>query len=425
MNLFETYSNLVCNNIENNPQKSFDILKLGYWIEGNILSKFKEKNFLPSQKYLTKISMDFILQAMNDRDNSAIVNIFTPCEFLHAMNITPMFIEGVSSYISGADCEKGFIEFIENTGLSESYCSYHKTFLGASESKVLKAPKCAITTTIACDANINTFRRISKSYDIPKYIIDVPYNYSNESIEYVILQLKELVTFLEDNFKCKLSEEKLKEVIARENKCLEYYDEFLKELKVKYYPNTLTLEMYRIFVTYVFLGHSKSLKYYKMLLDDIKFRCDKCNGNRILWTHLIPIYSKPLKDIFNFNLNNQLVICDFNFNNITKLDINKPYESIAKKLILNKFNGAYERRADNILDFCNKLNIDGVVNFCHMGCKQSLGGANLLKSKLEENNIKTLILDGDGIDKRNSQEEQIRTRVEAFLDIVKAVKKTK
>lgn len=39
----------------------------------------------------------------------------------------------------------------------------------------------------------------------------------------------------------------------------------------------------------------------------------------------------------------------------------------------------------------------------------------LLKKVMEENNIPYLSIDGDGVDRRNSHDGQLRTRLEAFL----------
>ena len=46
-------------------------------------------------------------------------------------------------------------------------------------------PRFAITTSTACDGNINTFRCVSNIYDIDNFIIDVPYEYSKEAEMYV------------------------------------------------------------------------------------------------------------------------------------------------------------------------------------------------------------------------------------------------
>ena len=67
---------------------------------------------------------------------------------------------------------------------------------------------------------------------------------------------------------------------------------------------------------------------------------------------------------------------------------------------------------------CDRLHPDAVIYFCHWGCKQASGGSILLKEKMQEKQIPTLILDGDGIDKRNSHDGQIKTRLEAFLEML-------
>ena len=54
---------------------------------------------------------------------------------------------------------------------------------------------------------------------------------------------------------------------------------------------------------------------------------------------------------------------------------------------------------------------------------QAAGGSILLKEKMQELGIPMLILDGDGIDRRNSHDGQIRTRLEAFLEMLEAEQK--
>ncbi len=94
--------------------------------------------------------------------------------------------------------------------IPETLCSYHKTFIGAAESKILPKPRFAVTTTMACDANINTFRHVANCFDIELYIIDIPYEYSKDGEEYVASQLYEMVEMIQDIMSVKLDETKLK-----------------------------------------------------------------------------------------------------------------------------------------------------------------------------------------------------------------------
>ena len=126
-------------------------------------------------------------------------------------------------------------------------------------SKVLPTPRFAITTTTACDANVNTFRLASEIYGIESFVLDIPYEYSKDGEEYVKEQLKEMVTFIEDNLKEKLNEDKLREIILTENKTIEYHEKYLNLLKNKYFPNTVTSEMFKVFTTHSRDGKKKIL----------------------------------------------------------------------------------------------------------------------------------------------------------------------
>lgn len=417
MDFIKIYSNILKNNIEN-PDKVRNLLKAGYDLEYLNLNLLGDRNLPKSLRYLSKLCMKFTLEPLKDPENTAFVNVFTPTEFLHAFDMHPQLIEAFSSYISGTKFEDVLIDKAESLGISDSLCSYHKTFLGAAMTKILPKPKFAITTSTACDGNINTFRHISNIYNIEKFVIDVPYEYNIEAEEYVKDQLKQMVVFIEDNTHKKLNEEKLKEVILNENQSIEYYNKYLENLKHKYFPNTITSEMFKVFVTHPGMGRKDTLKFYKLLAEDIEKYPDVKAEKRLLWVHLLPFYSDAIKDLLDLNKDHQLLISDMNVDYMKKLNINDPYSSIAKKIILNSYNGPYERRANNILKYAKDLNADGVINFCHFGCKQSSGGSLILKETLEKNNIPILSIDGDAVDRRNSQEGQNKTRLEAFFEML-------
>lgn len=42
----------------------------------------------------------------------------------------------------------------------------------------------------------------------------------------------------------------------------------------------------------------------------------------------------------------------------------------------------------------------------------------MLKEAMQKKDIPTLILDGDAMDRRNSHDGQIKTRLEAFLELI-------
>lgn len=418
MNIIELYGDIIKNHM-NNPKTSLSLIKTGLYLENLRTSKFNTSKSPNSLKYLNNICIKYVLEPLKQPNNSALVSLFTPTEILHSMNIYPLFVEAFSSFLSGFTCEDYFIDFASNYGFSETLCSYHKTFLGAVASGLIPKPPFAITTSSICDANINTFRYCSEQYKIPLYVIDVPYEYSADAEFYVTEQIKEMICMIEDCSHKKFSEEKLKEVLSLENSTLNYRKDFLKSLRTNYFPNTLTLEMYKLFTSHVGMGREETYNFYSFQAKDIK-NFSKTTAKRILWVHLLPFYHEPLKEIFNFNDKYQLLTCDFSFDYMDTLDCTKPFNALAKKLLLNQYNSSFDRRVTNIVNTANYLNADGVINFCHWGCKQSSGGHMILKDALSKRNIPFLSLDGDAVDRRNTPDGQIKTRIDAFLEILNA-----
>ena len=145
-----------------------------------------------------------------------------------------------------------------------------------------------------CDGNINTFRYVSRHTDLDTYVIDVPDSCSPEAVEYVTMQLKELIQKLEALTGKRLSMDDLSETLARENQSKAYYKEFLKLQAERYYPSTLTLQMYMLFATHLNIGTPETLDLFRSFAEDIK-QYPKYDGTRIVWVHLLPFYQETLK----------------------------------------------------------------------------------------------------------------------------------
>ena len=57
-----------------------------------------------------------------------------------------------------------------------------------------------------------------------------------------------------------------------------------------------------------------------------------------------------------------------------------------------------------------EMHADGVINFCHWGCKQSAGGVFQLREALKAADIPLLVLDGDAMDRRCAGHAGIQNR---------------
>ena len=417
MDIISKYAKLIKKRAAANPAAAFQLLRLGLLYESKRVSRLSPEKVPRAYTKLNVTAIDFVRETMRHPEKAVCVNLFAPAELLQCFDLKPLSVECFSAFMSAFLIDDFFIDHAELAGMSDTLCSYHKNFAGVLATGVFPKPKMALTTTIACDCNVNTFQYLQKKLGVPAKVIDVPYEDTPENREYVVEQLKELISYFEQETGIPYQEEKLKEVLERENQCIALQREYMELQARKYYPSSLTLQLFKLFASHLFPGSPQALEYYKLLVEDIKTYPDS-DPVKIFWVHVMPFYQKSLQNWFNFNPEYQVVGMDFDLDNMSPLDVDHPLEALAGKLINNIFNGPYDRKAQRIRDALQWMKPEGIIHFCHWGCKQSAGGVMELKNAISDLDIPMLILDGDGLDRRKTPDGQIKTRTEAFLELL-------
>ena len=417
MDFVKTYGNMIKKTATTNPDRAFKMIKAGLCLERFRTGHLMDKRIPKAYQYWNNYAIDSVLQALKHPEQTAWVNIFAPVELLQCFGLNCLSAEAMASYMSGFFIEDSLIDFAEHEGIAPTLCSYHKTFLGAIDSGIIPPAAFATTTSMICDANVNTFRHLATKHKVPCYLLDVPNEYNKDSLYYVTNQLHELTAMLEDQFHKKLKGEDLRQALIRENKSKELYYQFLKTSAHKDFPSTLTLQMFILFATHLTIGSEEVLKFFTMLNEEVN-QAPEFAGTKLFWVHLFPYYQETLKNYFNLNENYQLIGTELNLDFMEPLDVDHPMEALATKMLKNIYNGSYQNKVDKVIQYAKDFDADGVINFCHWGCKQSSGGVMLLKERLQEENIPFLNLDGDAMDRRNSHDGQIKTRLEAFLELL-------
>lgn len=418
MEVIRTYGNIIKKYALEHPVAAFRMIKAGLTLEQFRTKHLADKRMPGAYQYLNTYAVGEVLNALRHPETSVWANIFAPVELLQCFGLHSLSIESLSSFLSGFTIEDYFMDYAENEGLASTLCSYHKNFIGAMDSGIVPPAAFAVTTSTICDGNINTFRYLAEKHHVPDFLIDVPACDTPDASAYVTMQLKELIAVLEDTFHRKFEQEKLVEVIRRENESKACYERVLKYIRTHHYPSTLTMQMFMLFATHINIGTPEILHFFKQMEAEVA-AAPEFHGTNILWVHLLPYYQETLKEYFNLTEDYQIQTIEMNLDYRKPLDEEHPLEALADKMVQNVYNGSYERKAKLVSELAENLHSDGVINFCHWGCKQSSGGVMLLKEELDQKDIPLLILDGDGMDRRNSHDGQIRTRFEAFLEVLK------
>lgn len=417
MQVVETFGRTVESWSNRNPQRARRLLRTG-WEAQNLKNRFSpDKRLQPADRKLARIMMDAMLAPLQDPDHSAMVSVFTPCEMLQEAGLNPYNVEAFSCYLSGSMAERGFLQQAENTGISETLCSYHKTFLGAAQKGVLPKPKCIVYTNLTCDANLLTFRTLSQLYHVQPFAIDVPMQQNEENVAYVAAQLRALAAFLEQQTGRPIDEESLKERLRRSKRTLEKYRTYQQKRADRYVPTDLVTPLYCGMTNNILLGTPQVEAYVDQLLKDLE-HAPAAKGNRIYWMHTIPFWSDAVKEDLLFRESAQIVGCELSEVYEPDFDPEQPYEAMARRMVYHALNGSAVRRIEAGIRHAKQVGADGVVWFDHWGCKHTLGAAQLAKKKFEEAGLPLLILDGDGCDRSHGGEGQTSTRLGAFLEML-------
>ncbi len=430
-----------------------------------------------------------IVHGIRHPEEAVLVNIFLPCELVYALGLTPMFPEGIAVYVACTSCSAVFAELAEQRGVPDSFCSYHKTMIGMVESGVLPKPLLVANTTLACDANQVSFRRVADFTGAPHLVIDVPHDPDEDAVAYVADQLHGLAHTLEELSHRRLDESRLREVMAISRRTRAYLRTYLNGRGNVTLPTTCTGELCNFIATHCLLGHPASERYARTLVEietaqlekqmrqrqaerqaaGRKSEASKAEASRaeagervprIFWIHTLPNWQHAMTEVFDCAQACELVgtdVClgslygaaadsrlgasfgqtseDFSAARLSAEHIDDPadvagfmermfledadadpYDLMARRIVYNLANGNGRRRIYASREAALHAKADGVVVFCHWGCKQTLGLSALAKEVFEEAGLPTLVLDGDGCDGRSVSDGQMVTRVNAFLE---------
>jgi len=355
-------------------------------------------------------------------------SIYTPSELLYAMDVIPIYPEMISASVASIGLADHFIETSESNFYMLDLCSFYRVASGMFLNDCLPQPDMIISTSHLCDGSIKFFHNASKYFHCEHYLIDPPYEDNANNEKYLENDLKRLVDWISRKTRRKIQADLVRNSMHLANQSRLTLQKINKLRKLSPVPlsgwNALSYILYMYFASF---GTADSLSFYKLLLQEIEKNAKENKRKprnreiRILWLHqLRPYYPNIiLKTLTAHNA----VIAFEEMSHIywPEHDLNRPYFSLAKKMYANPGVGPLENRVSAVLKLVNRYKIDGVIHFNQRGCRQSCGGAPIIKDCLKARDIPMLILDGDGIDSRNYSEGQTKTRLEAFLEIIEKI----
>ncbi len=376
-----------------------------------------------SQKKLRLHSFGHAWRFFRNSGRSVFTSLFAPVELVFAHDLLPFPLESFSGFAAASGIVPDLLTETEKRWLSTDFCAFHRTFIGITHYGLLPNPKFLLATSHVCDGVLKSFSEVSRLYSSPLLFINTPYRKSREALKYLSGQLKRISEEIEVLTGKRLRKSALEKAFFYANRSSRALRE-IGELRQNSNPLMYGDEGFGfLFLWAVLMGSRSGAIVAESYRDELRRRRESSfneidGRKRVLWLHLKPYFENRLLSILERDIGAVIIAEEINQQTWEDLDMRRPWESLAHKLLDQVWVGGVDNRIANIKRSIEKYEVDGVIHFSHWGCKQSNGAVRIIRDAVNEYGIPFLDLDGDLVDPRNYSEAQYRTRLEGFMEMM-------
>jgi len=355
---------------------------------------------------------------------------FVPTEMLFALDIVPFPPESVISMFANSHLTDGILKLAEDYNHSRDTCSFLRGVAGSVINDYMPMPDFLIATSLYCHGSAQVFHSISKRFNKPFYYIDVPFHCNRPyTIDYVAKQIEGIMQKMAKAIGKELDIDKLKEAISYSNEARNY---FLKVNELRKSKPTPMLGGeaidYSIMLSHMF-GCKEMAEVCKTLYEELSERVKNRIGSldeekyRILWRQLRPYYSNEIFNYLERKHKAAVAFEEVNFVHWPEMDPEEPFKSLATRLLSNPPLDFSNKWLPYMVSAIKDYSIDGMIEFAHWGCRFLSANTQIVKDSFQK--IPVLVIDGDCIDRRDYSDAQIKTRIDAFIEILNTKKGNK
>ncbi len=361
------------------------------------------------------------------KNGSIWTTLFVPSEIIFAMKLHPFSLEIAAALCSKFGQGSHSLTEADLAAIPTDVCSFHRTALGNAYMGVYPRPLFLAGTSTICDSNIKTIKICESITGKESMIVDVPYEMNDNSIKYLANQLISLTKCMEEVTGKKMEKHALAETIDLSNQAREKMIELNKVRQDPLSPLSGGDGLGFMVPSHYLVGSQYAVDFYTALVDELNdlIQTRRENGEitdekeiRLLWLELKPYFKADVFDKIANAGKTKIVFEEINHVYWDKLDPDKPYESLARKLISNHNNGPLDNRLKVIKALAKDYNVDGIIAFSTWGCRRNNAAIPTIKAEMAKESVPLLNLDGDCVDDTNYMSGQIATRTEGFVEML-------
>ena len=366
-----------------------------------------------SIKYFEEMALKQYDEKYSHKKIVGLLCIFTPLEFIYALGLVPVRL-----------CS-GVYESVSEAGdmLPRDCCPMIKSTVGLLKEKALPYMDNISTVIVptACDWKMKLGEILEEYY--PVKILNLPHQKEEEHFKQLwFTELKEVIKYLEKISGVRLNKKRLKESIMFLKKAQVIFRKIhdLRKNRLIYGSDILLIAS-----TFFFADINSWIKNSEEFLKEVETKKIDKKYPKVLLTGS-PVVFPNIKLPYLIESSGGIVVADefcttrilydpVVIDEYSKKDL---FEAVAEKYLLPSTCPCFtpnEERGRKILQLCEDFSVDGVVYHVFKGCFIYDMELYRIEKKLKERGIPIIRIETD----YSSEDiEQIRTRVEAFLEMI-------
>jgi len=352
--------------------------------------------------------------------------VLAPFDLLQAMDVTSCFVEFVGAMLAGTGTSAPFLERAEQWGMATDTCSYHRTVSGAMLAGMMPEPDFLIATSAPCTGGLAVIESLARHFDRPLMVIHVPQDRDESSVRYLAKQLREMVVFVERHTGRTLTDERLSAAIEHTNRIRELMVE-VNQLAARTPTPARRRDLINLgIVIALLLGTEEGVEVAEAYRDEFRRKVEQGIAGvpdervRLMWIQNRIQFKNPIEQMLEEEYGAAVVIDEFNDVPWEAIDPDDAYDGLARRILSNCLTGSAEHRVSAMQRLAREYQIDGAINPCHWGCRQGTGARGLVEKGLNQIGVPVLNLEVDCVDQRPFAEAQLRTRLEAFIEMLQS-----
>ncbi len=350
--------------------------------------------------------------------------IATPYDLLSALDITPCFVEFVGASLAAGGMATPLIEAAEQEGFSTDACAYHRSVLAADSAGLMPEPDLLIGTSCPCSGGLGVIQEIARRHREELFVIHVPPDGGEDAVAYLADQYRAMMAFVEQQLGEAVDPERVRVAMTRANHVRERLVEIYAMAGAVPTP-ARRRDMVNLGITLPLIaGTEAGVAVADAYRDEFAAGLAARDGSeprepvRLMWLQNRIQFKTTLEQELAEQFGAVVVADELNDVTWDPVDPDDPYEDLARRALTFPLMLSPQRRVEHLVELARRHDVDGAINPCHWGCRQGTGTRGMVQQGLREAGIPVLNLEVDCVDERNYSEGQLKTRLEAFVEML-------